>query len=107
MIFFLEILPRLAPGVMIHIHDILLPFDYPLVWHRKYYSEQYLLACWLLGGSRRLEVMLPCAFASADAELRAMTEPLWDTPAMQHVLEHALQMYHGHLGYSFWLRVTE
>ncbi len=26
---FLEILPRLKPGVIIHVHDIFLPFDYP------------------------------------------------------------------------------
>jgi hypothetical protein len=106
-ILFLEILSRLAPGVIVHLHDILLPYDYPPVWRRKYYSEQYLLACWLLGGGRHLEIMLPCAFVSSEAELRAVTEPLWDTPEMRRVLEHSLQMYHGYLGYSFWLRATD
>ena len=28
-VFFLEILPRLRPGVIVHIHDIYLPYDYP------------------------------------------------------------------------------
>ena len=48
---FLEILPRLQPGVLVHFHDILLPYDYPPAWSRRYYSEQYLLACWLLGST--------------------------------------------------------
>ena len=41
---FLEVLPRLAkPGVIVHIHDIFLPFDYPQVWvieRRRFWTEQ-------------------------------------------------------------------
>lgn len=41
---FLSILPKLAPGVMVHIHDIFLPFDYPIEWVRTTaWSEQYLV----------------------------------------------------------------
>ncbi len=29
---FLEVLPRLQPGVLVHFHDIFLPFDYPQEW---------------------------------------------------------------------------
>jgi hypothetical protein len=29
---FLEVLPRLAPGVVVHIHDINLPYEYPKVY---------------------------------------------------------------------------
>ncbi len=42
----LEVLPALAPGVLIHVHDVYLPDDYPVSWNieRKFnYSEQYLL----------------------------------------------------------------
>ena len=42
----LEVLPILAPGVLVHVHDIYLPDDYPVSWNieRKFnYSEQYLL----------------------------------------------------------------
>ena len=35
---FLRILPRLPPGVVVHIHDICLPFEYPRHW-----SEDVLL----------------------------------------------------------------
>ncbi|MGH8094576.1 MAG: class I SAM-dependent methyltransferase [Chthoniobacterales bacterium] len=47
---FLELLPRLNPGVMVHIHDIFLPFDYPRDWvvsRRRFWTEQYLLQAFL------------------------------------------------------------
>jgi hypothetical protein len=42
----LELLPALAPGVLVHFHDIFLPWEYPreLVEERNFYwAEQYLL----------------------------------------------------------------
>ncbi len=63
-VFFLEILPRLKPGVVVHIHDVFLPFDYPRLWMDRHYSEQYLLAAYLLAGYSRLEVLLPLAHLS-------------------------------------------
>ncbi len=47
---YLEILPRLRPGVLVHIHDIFLPSDYPRKWvldHRMLFTEQYLLQAFL------------------------------------------------------------
>lgn len=47
---FLEILPRLKPGVWIHVHDIFFPYDYPPEWliERRYaWTEQYLLEAFL------------------------------------------------------------
>ena len=44
--FFHDILPRLNPGVLVHVHDVHLPFDYPveLILSRNvYWTEQYLL----------------------------------------------------------------
>jgi len=35
-----RVLPRLPAGVIIHIHDIFLPFDYPPVWGWRAYNEQ-------------------------------------------------------------------
>lgn len=64
-VFFCEILPALAGGVVVGIHDIFLPHDYPQEWVGRHYSEQYLLACYLLAGTRRFEVLLPMFFAAA------------------------------------------
>ena len=46
---FLEILPRLKSGVLIHIHDISLPMPYPKVYYDThfYWNEQYLLQAFL------------------------------------------------------------
>lgn len=47
---YLTILPALARGVLVHIHDIFLPSDYPEQWlkeHRFFWNEQYLLEAFL------------------------------------------------------------
>jgi predicted O-methyltransferase YrrM len=49
-----EILPRLAPGVLIHVHDISLPKHYPSVYfdNELFWNEQYLLQAFLTFNSR-------------------------------------------------------
>jgi predicted O-methyltransferase YrrM len=44
-----EVLPRLAPGVVVHIHDIFLPWDYPPDWvfSGRAWNEQYLVRAFL------------------------------------------------------------
>ena len=47
---YLEILPRLNKGVIIHIHDIFLPSEYPKKWvleMHRFWNEQYLLQAFL------------------------------------------------------------
>lgn len=47
---FLYLLPKLKPGVLIHVHDIFTPHDYPESWilgRRLYWNEQYLLEAFL------------------------------------------------------------
>ena len=49
-----NILPRLCSGVIIHIHDIFLPYEYPQDWviKEKYnFNEQYLVHCILTMGN--------------------------------------------------------
>jgi hypothetical protein len=51
---FLEVLPRLKPGVIVHIHDIFLPFDYRRDWvmeQFRFWTEQYLLQAFLMFNS--------------------------------------------------------
>lgn len=46
----LEILPRLNEGVLIHFHDIFLPWEYPRSWvigDHRFLSEQYILQAFL------------------------------------------------------------
>jgi hypothetical protein len=47
---FLELLPSIAPGVWVHVHDIFFPEDYPAEWlikRRLALNEQYLLEAFL------------------------------------------------------------
>ena len=47
---FLEVLPRLRPGVVVHIHDIFMPVEYPKQWvldEHRFWNEQYLLQTFL------------------------------------------------------------
>jgi hypothetical protein len=57
----LEILPRLPTGVVVHMHDIRLPYEYDLEFTRRHYNEPYLLAALLLGG-RLWQPVLPVFF---------------------------------------------
>jgi predicted O-methyltransferase YrrM len=52
---FLEILPGLNPGVIVHIHDIFTPKDYPADWiftKHRLWNEQYLLEAFLSNNSK-------------------------------------------------------
>jgi hypothetical protein len=89
----LKVVPVLRPGVLIHYHDIFLPFDYPREWvveNRWSWNEQYLVQA-LLDGSYRLEVVWP-----------------------GHFLQRTLTGFESHFGFrphgrasSLWLRKLE
>ncbi|NCC61104.1 MAG: class I SAM-dependent methyltransferase [Verrucomicrobiae bacterium] len=95
--FFLDVLPNLPPGVVVGIHDIFLPFDYPEDWKFRWYSEQYLLACYLLAGCSRMTVTCPSYYVSQNRDLKAVLAPLWDHPCFHGVETH---------GCSFWFQMT-
>jgi predicted O-methyltransferase YrrM len=51
---FFEVLPRLARGVIVHVHDVFWPFEYPREWlveHRDW-TEAYLLRAFLIGNTQ-------------------------------------------------------
>jgi Methyltransferase domain len=75
----LEVIGRLAPGVLVGIHDIFLPDDYPIEWADRFYSEQYLLSAWLLGGHGGSQLVLPSWWAAKHTDLCAALQPLWES----------------------------
>lgn len=93
---FLDIVPYLQKGVLVEFHDVTLPFDYPPQWSHRYYSEQYLLAAYLLAEGSKFETILPNAFISRDAELSKIMNPLWADQRMKGVETH---------GGSFWIKI--
>ena len=60
----LSVLPRLGSGVVVHIHDVFLPYEYPREWVVDFgwgWNEQYLVQA-LLEGSDSFEVLWPGHF---------------------------------------------
>lgn len=52
---FFEILPRLKPGVFVHIHDIFWPFEYPKEWiinDNRSWNELYFVRAFLMNSSK-------------------------------------------------------
>lgn len=93
--FFLEVLPRLKKGVVVQVHDIYLPYDYPQNMCDRFYAEQYMLATMLLSNPDRYEIIAPNFYLSEDAELNKILEPLWNE--LPGVEKH---------GGSFWWRMS-
>lgn len=93
---FLEILPRLQPGVLVHVHDIFLPGEYPRDWvfgaEHRFWNEQYLLHAYLIGNAR--------------------TEVVWGSSWMHRrhpeALEKAIPSYDRQTRFpgSFWFRTV-
>ncbi len=89
---YFEVLPRLAAGVRVHIHDIFLPHDYPREWvidENRSWNEQYLLRA-LLMHSNAFRIVFGCSYA------------FWRFPAL---VSAALAHPQGHAfaGGSFWI----
>jgi hypothetical protein len=51
------ILDKIPVNTLIHIHDIYIPYDYPIVYDKSLWNEQYLLSA-ILTHSRRFETYL-------------------------------------------------
>jgi hypothetical protein len=80
----LEVLPVLQPGVIVHFHDIFLPWEYPRRWLSEmqwYWAEQYLLQAFL-AYNQSFEVLVPAhALARDHPERLAAVIPSFAPPA--------------------------
>ncbi len=89
--FFFEILPSLAPGVIIHLHDIFLPDSYPEQWifeRGQTWNEQYILQAFLMH-NKSYEIIIANRY-------------LWRME--QKILEDAYKGVQPAYGCSFWMR---
>jgi hypothetical protein len=95
-VFFLEVMPRLKSGVLVHIHDIFWPDDYTPEWNNRLYSEQYVLGAMMLSGMSNYEVVLPNYFVSTNTETSNLIDDLGIPTRYPGTTKPGL---------SFWLRV--
>ncbi len=98
MVFYLEILPKLKKGVIVHIHDIYLPYDYPQFMCDRFYSEQYGLAMYLLANQEKYSTILPNYFIHEDKELSHLISSIWNHENLEGVERH---------GSSYWIRINK
>ena len=80
----LDVLPRLAPGVLVHFHDIWLPWEYHpgLVAELGFWNEQYLLQAYLADNPHWRVVLAAQALArERRADLEAAVPSLAGSPA--------------------------
>ncbi|QOX80351.1 class I SAM-dependent methyltransferase [Trichlorobacter lovleyi] len=79
----LEVLPRLAPGVIIHFHDIPMPYEYAEVYHtnpsfRMFWTESYLLQAFL-AFNNEFEILVSMAAVTSEMpEILGAAFPLYD-----------------------------
>ena len=82
-------LPRLAPGVLVHVHDVFLPDPYPASWAWRGYNEQQAVAGLLMGS---FELVFASSFVRNHA------------PALLGPVARALPLLPGAFETSLWLR---
>ena len=99
--FFFKLLPSLPAGVIIHIHDIYLPFDYSESVEQQLWSEQYLLAALIQGGFKGFETLYPAYYMSqTNNEIKQAL--IMANSKLDHS-KFSLKISHKE-GYSFWFR---
>lgn len=78
---FEDVIPRLADGVVVHVHDIFLPWDYPRDWvvSGRAWNEQYLVRAFLAFNSA-FRILLGVGWLSAH-RADALEAALPDYPA--------------------------
>ena len=81
-VFFMDVIPKLPSSIMIGIHDIFWPHDYPAAWKKRYYNEQYILGAFLLGARAAspnggAKLVFSCSYAGSDmqAEVNSAVHP--------------------------------
>jgi hypothetical protein len=94
-VLFFELIPRLRENVLIHIHDICWPEDYPTEWNKRMYSEQYVLGAMLLYAPEMFDIIFPSAYVSWFTDYTQAFRALWERPGFEKMEHH---------GSSFWFK---
>lgn len=94
----LEVLPRLKPGVIVHFHDIPLPYEYPKIYYtgnpsfRVFWTESYLLQAFLTHNDQYEVLLGMCYLMTAHFE------------AFEKAFPHLNPSQRSNISGSFWIR---
>lgn len=92
-VFFMDVLPRLKKGVIVHVHDVYLPYDYPQDMCDRLYNEQYGLAYYLMANPDKYKTLMPCFYCSQNKEMAGIVAPLFSNQHMANVERHGGSFY--------------
>ena len=81
--FYLEVLPVLPKGVIVQVHYIYIPYDYPQFICDKYYSGYYHPGALLINNSSKYELLSPNFYVSKQKHLSGILAELWLVPGRQ------------------------
>ena len=104
----LEVLPNLKPGVLVHLHDIYLPYVFPRnVLEHFFDLQETALLLALLKGNRGLRVA--CCLSALHYDAAGDLEILLSDYIPQNNVSGGLAHLegHGHFPASLWVEVTE
>lgn len=97
--FFFKLLPSLPPGVIIHIHDIYLPYDYADNVAEQLWTEQYILAAMIMGGFKGYEVLYPAFYvAKTNEKIQSLLKSADDKCGELTIAARPKE------GFSFWMK---
>jgi hypothetical protein len=96
-VFFMEVLPALKKGVIVQIHDIYLPYDYPQFMCDRFYSEQYTLAAFILANPKKFKTILPNYYVSQHSDYQKFEDAFWK------FLPQGIERHGG----SYWIEISE
>lgn len=94
----LDVLPRLNPGVLVHFHDIPLPYEYPKIYYtgnpkfRVFWTESYLLQAFL-SQNNQFEVILALNYLHVNHQKMLLEKFSNYDPGI-----------HYYTGSGFWIR---
>ncbi|MBA2420852.1 MAG: class I SAM-dependent methyltransferase [Thermoleophilaceae bacterium] len=92
-VFFLDVLPRLPPGVLVGVHDIFLPEDYGPDAARLYWSEAYMVGLALLVGRERLRPVFAAHYVSLRADLRRLRDEVFEAVGLGEVFNYGSTLW--------------
>jgi predicted O-methyltransferase YrrM len=92
-VFFMDVLPRLKKGVIVHVHDVYLPYDYPQDMCDRLYNEQYGLAYYIMANPEKYKTLMPCYYCSQNQKMADIVASLFDNPTMMNVERHGGSFY--------------
>jgi predicted O-methyltransferase YrrM len=84
----LDVLPRLASGVLVHVHDVFLPDAYPAAWRWRGYNEQLLVGALIQGGA--WEIVFASRYAATRMVDRLARSVLAELPLLPGAYETSL-----------------